>query len=151
MSALALATTLPSPCEQAQEFSVQDLRIFTSIPDRHHEIVALRGAVIVYDTDSKGREGFVEEGGLYVIEHQYTPAGMPYDSWLRHELEDSIRRAQPWSKLKTSREVIRLERHPKMTDKWGYRLASGFWDGPLHEWAICFPMVGKVVGIYRPN
>jgi hypothetical protein len=31
------------------------------------------------------------------------------------------------------------------------RLASGFRDGPIHNWAIGHNFVGKVAGIYRPE
>ena len=133
-TALARSAVLPAAPEP---FILPDMRVFDRIPEYHHDIVALRGAVVVYETDSICREDFIEEGAFYVVEHQYTPAGMPYEDWLRREMEDAKGRAQPWSRLKTSREIVRLYRWPKGDNLWRFLLPSG--------------MVGKVVGIYQPN
>lgn len=153
MTARALAASpLPAVISpQPDGFSFSGLRVFDSIPEYHHGIVALRGAVVVYETDSIGREGFIEEGGFYVVERQYPPACMSYGLWLKEEMEDAKGRAQPWSRLKTSREVIRLYRWPRGNDLWRFLLPSGWSDGPYEGWSMCFGMVGKVVGIYHPG
>lgn len=134
------------------EFHPASLKVFRSIPAYHHGIVALRGAVIVYETDTLYREG-VQDGSFYVVESQYPPANMAWESWLWAECEDEHkhRRAQPRSPLKTSREVVQAIRCPGGEDRWWYRLPSGFTDGPIQGWSIGHNFVGKVAGIYRPE
>lgn len=152
-SAAAIVHTpqLPaSPPWDDEGFSSAGLRVYDCTPEHHHGIVSLRGNVVVYETDGICREGFIEDGGLYVIERQYPPASKPYEAWLRIEMKTASRLAQPYSRLSTSREVVRLIRHPRMANHWAYRLPSGFCDGPFADWAVALPMIGKVVGIYQP-
>jgi hypothetical protein len=150
-AALALSTQLPAAPPRS-DFDLQDLRLFDRIPEFHHDIVALDGMVVVYDTYILGCEG-VQDGSFYVIEHQYPVAGMRWESWLQFEWDDEHRkrRAQPRSPLKTSREVIRAVRCPSGEDRWWFKLASGFSDGPIHGWSVGHNFVGKVVGLFHPN
>jgi len=133
-------------------FNLHDLRVFTSIPRYHHDVVVLRGMVVVFETDGRCREGFIQEGSFYVRESQYPVANMSWDSWLDMECE---RRAkykglQPRSPLSIRREVVRAVRWPR-SDNWALRLSSGFTDGPYHDWAFGCDLIGKVVGIYHPD
>lgn len=138
------------PQPLAESFDLPDLRVFTSIPDYHYYgIVALRGAVIVYE-DTLCREGVIE-GAYYVVENQHPPAGMTMDRWLEYEWEDSHRRCQPRSPLKVSRRVVQLLSCKEMPGHWWQRQSSGFNDGPYPDWSIGFNLVGKVVGIYAPG
>lgn len=141
-------TAPPKP----EPFTLPDLRVFSTIPEYHHGIVTLRGAVVVYATDTLYREGLVD-GGFYVVERQHTPCGMNWRRWLLLELADEHveRRAQPFSPLTTSREVVQLVRCPGDGDRWWQRLPSGFSDGPLEGWCIGNNIVGKVVGLYAPG
>jgi hypothetical protein len=152
MGALAIASRPLAVLDQEADFHLHGIRVFTSIPKRGHDVVVLRGSVIVYDTDAH-HYGETEDGGFYVVERQRPPSLMPWESWLKHELRDAGRCAGPISRLVTTREVIqavRIER--KSCDStWHYRLPGGFCDGPLYDWAVGMDFVGKVVGIYKPN
>lgn len=141
----------PAPAPHP-EFHPGNLKVFRSIPAYHHGIVALRGAVIVYETDTLFREG-IQDGSFYVVESQYPAANMPWESWLRAECEDEQRhgRAQPRSPLITRREVVQAIRCSSGEDRWWHRLPSGFTDGPVQGWSIGHSFVGKVVGIYCPQ
>lgn len=146
----ALAPSLPAVPDD--EFNLRGLRIFTSIPD-HTDVgvVALHGLVAVYDRKPIYIEGIVE-GAYYVREHQHTPARMPIDSWLRAELADPHvhRRAQPWSPLTVTREVVQPFRRVGQ-DRWWVRLESGFVDGPYVDWFFGRDLIGRVVGLYLPS
>jgi len=129
-------------------FSFEHLRIFERIPDHHHGVVALAGRVVVFETDTLFREGVVD-GALYVAESQHPVSGMSWEAWLSYEVEDKSRRARPSSPLHVTRQVVQMRRRPD-EDLWYRRLASGFSDGPIHDWAAGFGLIGKVVGIYHP-
>ena len=152
MGALAITSSVPATLDHAQDFHLHDLRVFTSIPKHGYDVVVLRGAVIVYDTDAH-RDGKTEDGAFYVVERQRTPSMMPWGNWLTLELRDGAGRGGPFSPLKTSREVIQAVRLKRGTneERWFYRLAGGFCDGPLCDWAVGLDFIGRVVGIYRPN
>lgn len=147
---LMRAGKAPAPTSEA--FALHGMRVFTEVPEHHHGIVALRGAVVIYETDTLYREK-LQDGGFYVIESQHTPSRMQWQTWLRTELQDEHveRRAQPSSPLRTTREVVQLVRRPAGgQDRWWHRLSSGFHDGPFYDWAVALHIVGKVVGIYAP-
>lgn len=110
-TALARATQVPAPTPEA--FALHGMRVFTEIPEHHHGIVALRGAVAIYETDTLYREE-LQDGGFYVVESQHTPSRMQWRTWLRMELQDEHveRRAQPRSSLRTTREVVQVVRRP---------------------------------------
>lgn len=152
MSANAISIIQGAAVTPSPEFHPANLKVFRSIPSRHHDIVVLRGAVIVYETDTLCREG-VQDGAFYVLESQHPAANMQWESWLRRECEDGDkhRRAQPKSPLTTRRKVIQALRCPSGEDRWWHRLPSGFTDGPIHGWSIGHNFVGKVVGIYCPE
>lgn len=146
--ALALSASVPAVRPPEDEFDPQDFRVFTSIPDhRDFGIVALRGLVVIYDETPLHTEGIIE-GAFYVREHQRPTSGI-WDDWLRREWDDRDRRHGPNVPLKVSREVVRAVRYPR-SDHWAVRLASGFTDGPYHDWWFGRDFVGKVVGIYSP-
>lgn len=152
MGALAVVPRLPAPVDQPEGFQLHGLRVFNRIPAHHHGVVVLRGAVVVYETDSLCREP-IQEGGFYVVERQNPRAGRSWTAWLKDELCDADGRGGPRSRLSTSREVIqavRLVRHGH-DPKWWYRLPSGFHDGPLQDWAVGLDFIGKVVGLYIPE
>ncbi|MBT2133967.1 hypothetical protein KK137_06435 [Croceibacterium sp. LX-88] len=155
-SSLTVAAPSLRAVEQDDDFDLHDLRVFGRIPpDDNYDIVKLNGGVIVYDRVSIHVEGFLE-GYLYVRESQHPSACMPWEDWLRYELDDGHvrRRAQPTSPLKTRREVVQAIRWPlgdRPKDNWAVRLASGHVDGPYYDWAFGRDFVGKVVGIYRQN
>lgn len=137
----------PSPLgNQATGFDFSDLRIFTSIPRYHHDVAAMHGIVVVYDTDCISREG-IKTGGLYIRESQRPPAAMPWEEWLKHEWNDREHRHSPYSRLTTRREVVQAVEHPH-AGKMALRMATGGIDGPYHDWAFGLDLIGKVVGIY---
>lgn len=145
-------TEISAAVSQQEPFMLPDLHLFTSIPEYHHGIATLRGAVVVYATDTLFREGVID-GAFYVIENQHPPSNMEWRRWLRLELADENveRRCQPFSPLTTSRTVVQIVRCPSGQNRWWRRLPSGFSDGPLEHWSIGFNIVGKVVGLYAPD
>ena len=149
---VATRPTLPAIQANEEGFSLHDLRVFRSIPEHGHDVVALRGEVIVYDTDAH-QHGEIEDGGFYVVERQRPRSNMPWANWLNLELRDAAGRGGPFSQLVTSREVIQAVRLKRGSneERWFYRLAGGFCDGPLYDWAVGMDFIGKVVGIYRPG
>ncbi|WP_126174355.1 hypothetical protein [Altericroceibacterium xinjiangense] len=146
-TALASAASLPVLIAAKEDFSFNGMRIFTSIPDYHYDVAALRGMVIVYDRECLSRDP-IKEGNFYVVESQYPVGGMSWEMWLELERGDRTSRAQPSSPLRTRREVVEAVRRD---GRWWHRLPSGFHDGPFQEWAVAHQMVGKVVGLYRPD
>ena len=151
-TALARADHPLAPPTEELTFAFSDLRVFTSIPAHHHDIIAFRGAVLVFCTDFRCCHETVEEGALYVRESQRPAANMLWESWLRLECEEAFRYRNhcPRSPLKIVREVVQAVRWPRR-DAWALRLASGFVDGPYKDWAFGTDLVGKIVGVYRPN
>ena len=139
------------PAVIAAEFDVGDFQVFREIPeDRDVGIVSLRGAVLVYDAGPLHREGILD-GAYYVREHQRPTASMQWKQWLELEYGDAVKGSHgPTGLLRTTREVVQARRMP-VGDRWGLRLASGITDGPYHDWAFGRDLVGKVVGMYRPN
>lgn len=129
-------------------FDFSELRIFTSIPPYHYDVVPMRGLVVVYDKECLGREG-IQPGKFYVRESQRPYAAMPWEAWLRREWEDRERRGGPAGRLHVNRYVVQVIRWPR-SDHMGFKLESGFSDGPYHDWAFGLDIIGKVVGIYRP-
>ena len=153
MTSAAVAIAAPLDCSlpttETPGFEFPDMRIFDTIPIHDdYDVVAVRGAVAVLDRVIVRREG-VLDGSFYVRESQRTPACMPWDDWHRRELEDQSHGVRLRSRLKIRREVVRAIRWPH-GDCWALRLASGFVDGPYHDWAFGSDLIGKVVGIYRP-
>ena len=145
----ALQPALPDANDSDSPFDFSDLRIFTSIPPHHYDVVVMRGLVVVYDTECLGREG-VQIGKLYVRESQRPPSCMPWEAWLDQEWKDRDRRGGPVSRLHTHREVVQAVNWPHEDDL-ALRLASGWTDGPYREWAFGMDLIGKVVGIYAPG
>ena len=97
--AVAIRASVPQTIDPTDDFNLQDLRIFSSIPDhRDWGIVAMKGIVVVYDRTPLYQEGVVE-GAFYVRESQ-SPAGCrPWQDWLADEWEDrGRRRAGPGSR-----------------------------------------------------
>jgi len=152
--ALALRSSVPQVVDPADDFEMDELLIFDSVPDhRDFGIVALKGLVAIYDTTSIYREGIIE-GSFYVRENQRPAGHRPWQDWLRDEISHPERNVGPHSPLTTSREVVRAVRWPrsdKDSDNWAFRLASGFTDGPYYDWWFGRDVIGKVVGIYRPQ
>jgi hypothetical protein len=139
----------PANIEEAASFDFSDLRVFTSIPRYHYDVVAMRGLVVVYDRECLGREG-IQMGKLYVRENQLPPSSMPWDQWLKSEWAEREDRHKPYSRLTVRREVVLAFTHPRHGGPC-VRLDSGHVDGPYHEWAFGMDLIGKVVGIYRPE
>lgn len=151
-TALTVVTHLSSVPSPTSDFDLHSLRIFTSIPDhRDIGIVALHGMVVIYDEKPIQLEGIVD-GSFYVRESQHPAAAMDWERWLLAEwkCEYRARNGQPSSLLKTRREVVKAMRWP-YADNWSVRLSSGHIDGPYHGWAFGRDLVGKVVGLYRPD
>ena len=139
----------PAPIAEPEGFDVSELHIFTSIPRYHHDVVALRGLVVVFDTECLRREG-IQMGKLYVRQNQSPPSSMAWEEWLKQEWADRERRHGPVSRLRISREVVLAFAHPRHGGPC-VRLDSGYVDGPYHEWAFGMDLIGKVVGVYRPD
>lgn len=143
MTGRSLLLEKPKP-----QFGFGDLRVFTSIPDRHHDVTHLLGQVVVYETDGLCRE-HIQDGCLYVVEDQRPTGGM---SWETHdEFNQRHARGQPRVRIHSSRRVIKAARCHHDPDLWWQVLPSGAKDGPIKGWAMAFNFVGKVVGIYRPD
>ena len=138
---------LASP--QPEGFDFTHLRVFNTVPANGYDAALLRGMVVVYDRDIIGREG-VQIGQLYVRESQHAPSAMNWARWLDMEREGAERRGRPYSPLTTRREVVQAIEHPG-TGLCAFRLDSGFIDGPIHQWAMGFNLVGKVAGVYLPK
>lgn len=137
-----------SPEPAPSGFTFDDLRVFTSIPEHHHDVTALLGLVVVYDTDTLCRED-IQEGALYVVEDHRPVGGMSWEIYDRLNREHGPR--EPRVRIKTSRRVIRAVRCEHDPGLWWQVLPSGHRDGPIYDWAMAHNFVGKVVGIYRPN
>jgi hypothetical protein len=148
MSGAARSVIATSPEPDNLGFSFGDLRVFTSIPLHHHDVVALSGFVVVYETDSLGREG-VNEGSLYVVEDQRPVGGMSWELYDRLNREYGPR--DPRVRVSTSRRVIRAVKRDSDASHWWHVHPSGFHDGPFPDWAAAHTMVGKVVSVYRPG
>lgn len=151
MTARAVVTASPLPAvlpPPADSFSLSDLRLFTSIPKYHHDVAALLGLVVVYETDTLYREGVIE-GALYVVENQHPVGGMSWETYDEFNRRHGPR--EPRVRIKTSRRVIRAARRGNGPDNWFQVQPSGYPDGPYYDWAVCQNMVGKVVGIYSPS
>lgn len=133
----------------ADGFDFSDLRVFSHIPEGGFDVVAMCGGVIVFDRQAH-HWGPIEVGKLYVRESQHPPGASAYSDWLDREREDARSRGQPFALLKTRREVVQAITHPA-TGGPAYRLACGFIDGPYKEWCYSYDIVGKVVGVYRPD
>lgn len=138
----------PANLDEGPGFDFSDLRIFTSIPRHQHDVVAMHGLVVVYDTDCIGREG-IQFGKLYVREHQRPYAMRNWEDWLKHEWAERDRRCGPAVRLRTNREVVQAIQHRNGGP--ALRMATGGVDGPYYEWAFGSNLIGKVVGIYRPS
>lgn len=135
--------------EQQCPFDFSDLRIFTSIPPHHYDVVVMCGLVVVYDKECMGREG-VQPGRLYVREGQRPYSSFRWEEWLKREWADRDRRAGPIGRLQTTREVVQAINWPQDGDL-ALRLATGGVDGPYHHWAFGLDLIGKVVGLYLPG
>ena len=146
LATISRAPVTPTPIEP--DFALADMAVFTVIPVNFHGIVALGGMVAVYATDLIDREGILE-GAYYVRESQRPAACMAWEQWLQREVEERYRRVGPRSPLQIRREVVQAIRWPS-ADDWSLRLASGYVDGPYHDWAFGCDLIGKVVGIYHP-
>ncbi|MGN6377151.1 MAG: hypothetical protein ACTHMG_16570 [Sphingomonas sp.] len=147
--AIALRASPLPPMPLDDGFNPREFRVFTSIPEhRDFGIVALKGLVIIYDEALLHTEGVIENA-FYVRERQRPVSGI-WDDWLRREWDDRDRRHSPNVPLKVSREVAQAVRWPR-SDHWALRLPSGFTDGPYHDWSFGRDLIGKVVGIYRPD
>ena len=144
----ALATTpkLERP-PSTVEFDLPRMQIFTHVPEhRDSGIVVLEGMVFVFDRHLVRVEGFLE-GSFYVREHQRPVAGM---SWETHDRLNREHGRQMRSRIDVDREVVQAIRWPSAKE-WALRLASGFVDGPYYDWGFGHDLIGKVVGIYRPE
>lgn len=110
-------------------------------------VAVLAGAVIVYD---EGDVQSLDQGWLYVIEHQRMPAGMHRQTYHEQSLEH-LRRREHAIQVETKREVVRVERSALNPEYWQYTKASGHTEGPLYEWGLMTMIVGRVVGFYDPS
>ncbi len=131
------------------EIEVPQLSAFDVVPEHGYGVVIMRGQVIVYDSEALHREAVIE-GEYYVAESQRPPGNMPLINWLRLEQRDEVR-AQPYSPLKTERQVVQLVRRGIGPDNWFQRLVGGYGDGPYYDATIGNNLVGRVVGIFRPH
>lgn len=123
------------------------LRAFDMIPP-NHGVVSMCGSVMVYDETAAGRIG-LEDGALYVIEHQRTPGGMLPETYHRQSLDHLAGRRMAIH-LETSRQVVKVGRSHHDPECWQYTRADGFTESPLYEWGLASMIVGRVVGIYAP-
>lgn len=123
------------------------LKVFRLVPCRHG-VAVLEGLVLIYD-EEEVRRFEMEEGALYVIEHQRMPPGMHPESYHRQSL-DHLRRRDRAIQLQTEREVVRIARWARDPECWQYTRADGFTEYPLYEWGLASMIVGRVVGLYAP-
>ena len=129
-------------------FDFSHLRSFRGIPSNDDfDVVAMHGIVVVVDRLAL-RIGGIRTGRLYVRENQRPAAGLEWERWLSSEWEYRDR-CQPFNRLRTRREVVQAIEHPRGGK--ALRLASGFVDGPYHEWAYGADLIGEVVGVYLPG
>lgn len=154
VSAIAVGTLeevrgcAPSTADAGSNFDFSDLRIFADIPRHNHDVVPMHGLVIVFDRLAIHHEGFVE-GRLYVRESQRPTSNMSFASWVDIERQYG-NPAGPSSPLVTRREVVQFIKHPRHGGP-SLRLARGFVDGPYKEHTFGRDLIGKVVGVYRPQ
>lgn len=130
------------------DFAIDDLQVFTSIPEHRHDVVSLLGLVMVYETDALDYEA-IQEGAFYVVEDQHPVGGMNWETHDRLNREHGP--SAPRSRIRTSRRVIRAVRCHHDPSLWWQVLPSGHCDGPIPDWSMAHNFVGKVVGIYRPD
>lgn len=138
---------LPAVSE-TPDFALDDLRVFSSIPNAHYDVVPLLGMVAVYETDTLTRDGVID-GALYVIEDQHPIGGMSWETADRLNRERSP--DQPRYRIKTRRRVVRAVKHPNAPSSWFHLQPGGYPDGPIYDWAVADNFVGRVVGIYKPE
>lgn len=72
------------------QFEMPRLRVFTEIPQHHHDVVALLGQVLVFDTEGLCREP-IQDGALYVVEDQRPPGGASWEMFDRSNREHNLR------------------------------------------------------------
>lgn len=138
-----LPTVSPEP--DADSFCFDAFRVFSTIPEHHHDVVPLLGLALVYDKDELFRQE-IEDGALYVVEDQRPVGGMSWETYDRFN-QDHTRAGQPRVRLHTNRRVVRVT---KRRDGWWQVMPTGYHDGPFADWSVAQNMVGKVVGIYQP-
>lgn len=147
MTSAGLSLLLTGSSRNADSPSFAALRVFSTVPEDHHDVAICLGMVLVYETDTLTRDG-IEDGALYVVEDQRPPSGM---SW---EIYDRLNRSfwpdQPRVRLKTTRRVVRAVKRIGDPEQWWQVQSSGYRDGPFAGIYVAQNMVGKVVGIYRP-
>ena len=129
-------------------FSGSELRVFSSVPEFHHDVAALLGLVFIYETDGLCRKG-IEDGALYVVEDQRPVGGVSWETYDQFNRGHGPR--EPRVRITTSRRVVRAIRRQDHPDHWWQVLPSGFHDGPFPDWSMTHNMVGKIVGLYRPE
>lgn len=141
MSALSVA--------EQSAFDAQQFRAYPEIPPHHHDVIAFRGTVLVYETDAIGRDGGVIEGAFYVLENQNPVSGM---SWETHDRlnRQHAERGEPRTPVKIKRRVVQAVRWQRRPDHWLLVTPEGFKDGPFPDWTVTFDLIGKVVGAYMP-
>ena len=139
-----LSTIMGQPSTQNEVFAISGLRLFNSIPE-DHDVVPLKGRVMVFDPNALHREEIVD-GGLYVVENQHPVGGMSWETYDRFN-----QTSEPRVRIKTSRRVVRTVRRENVPNQWWQVLPSGYHDGPFPDWSVTLNMVGKVVGIYIPT
>ncbi|WP_324741603.1 hypothetical protein U8326_00050 [Tsuneonella sp. CC-YZS046] len=147
-TATAHTSTLPALSLTETDFALQKLRVFRSIPVHHHDVVALQGYVVVYETDGLCCEE-IQDGALYVVENQRPVGGMGWETYDRFNREHEP--CEPRVRISTSRRVVRVIRRAGEPKRWWHVLPTGYHDGPYADWGVAHSMVGKVVGIYQPN
>jgi len=135
MNALAIGASVP--VVQAQ-LAPESFARFDRIPARH-SVEALGGFVVVYDQEFAGRWP-LEDGALYVIEHQRPRAGMSWETMMLHRIR----------RIETRREVVRGFQRPDIGGWWyGHAHGAGpAFEGPMEDFNLADMIVGKVVGIY---
>jgi|GEM_PF-2851149 len=154
-NALAILAAAPT------EGEVNQLRIFSRVPrEAETGIVAVEengvllkaGEVAVYDRYSLQLDGGLVDGALYAVEYQRPVAGMSWSMWWGNG--DHVR-----SRLQISRHVVIARRHPKLEGHWNIhplapRTPEGIilmTDGPFEEIYLADKILGRIVGIYRPE
>ena len=145
--ALSPRAALPAIAPDDDPFPLHGLRIFRTVPAHHHDVVALQGFVVVFETGPIGDE--IADGGLYVAEHQRPPGGMNWETFDRLMMQHGP--AEPRARLKTSRTVVRLVRDAADPALWWHIAAGGWRDGPFEHWGATLNLVGKVAGLYQPG
>jgi len=165
MGTIALAKSqamhTPAPYKPIELELFQTIRPgFGLIRVEYDSVMFREGEVAVFDEQwtANGRsypEPIFDEGGIYVTEYQRPGGGMSWEMW-----NDNATKYGARARLDIRRSMVRVARsrwrgcedkwmiHPLARTSRGAFLCS---DGPYDEFLLACQVIGKVVGIYRPN